>query len=258
MSSSADKRTTGRWDGAFHTTHWTEIFDARSGEEPRRSAALEALLGRYWRPVYCYLRCKGYDTEKAKDLTQGFFQEVVLGRGLVEKADRARARFRTFLLRALERYLRSVHRGVVAKRRMPEGGMVRLDGLEGPTLPELVHYATPVEVFDYAWATALLDRVLGEVATECRESGRVTHWSVFEARVLLPITENAECASLSELCEKLDIASKSTISKMTVAVKRRFRGTLRRHVRQLVDSDSEVDGEIGHLMKVLSRRDATL
>jgi len=32
------------------------------------------MLKTYWKPVYCYLRCKGYDNEQAKDLTQGFFQ----------------------------------------------------------------------------------------------------------------------------------------------------------------------------------------
>jgi hypothetical protein len=258
MSRSADKRTTGAWDGAFHTTHWTEIFDARSEGEPRQREAMEQLLQTYWRPVYCFLRRKGYDREATKDFTQGYFHEVVLGRSLIQKADRTKGRFRTFLIRALERYMTSVHRADVAKRRMPEGGFIRLDGAESLEIPELVHYATPAEVFDYAWASALLDRVLAEVASQCRQRGKGTHWDVFQARVLLPITENAECASLAELCEKLDIASKSTISKMTVAVNRRFRTVLRGHVRQLVDSDAEVDDEIEHLMGILSKRSARL
>ncbi len=136
MSKRGSKTTAGGPDRAFRTTHWTEIFDARSDDEPRRHAALEELLGRYWRPVYCYLRSKGHDGEAAKDLTQGFFHEVVLGRGLIQQANRARGRFRTFLLTALDRYATSLHRAEKAKRRMPQGGLVRLEGIDGLNVPE--------------------------------------------------------------------------------------------------------------------------
>ena len=37
---------------------------------------VDRLLRRYWKPVYCYLRHKGYSNENAKDLTQGFFETV--------------------------------------------------------------------------------------------------------------------------------------------------------------------------------------
>ncbi len=97
MSKRGDKTTAGQSSGAFHTTHWTEIFDARSHDEPRRRAALRELLGKYWTPVYCYLRCKGHDKEAAKDLTQGFLCDVVLRGRLVQQADRTKGRFRTFL-----------------------------------------------------------------------------------------------------------------------------------------------------------------
>lgn len=82
----AGDETTASWrQGIFPTTRWTDVFLARSGDDSRQRAALEHLLARYWKPVYCYLRCKGYDTEAAKDLTQGFFHEVVLGRHLIQR-----------------------------------------------------------------------------------------------------------------------------------------------------------------------------
>jgi DNA-directed RNA polymerase specialized sigma24 family protein len=254
MSKGANDTAIRGWNGAFHTTHWSEILDARSNDEPQRHAALEDLLGRYWKPVYCYLRCKGYDDEAAKDLTQGFFCEVVLGRGLVQEADRARGRFRIFLLTALEHYAVSVHRAERAKQRMPEGGFIRLEGVEGLSGPRPVHYATPNELFDYAWASTLLDQVLAEVARKCHEKGKGTHWEVFQAKVLRPLIDDAEAPSLTGLCARYGIASEAKASKMIISVKSLLRAVLRRRVRQFVDSDAEIDDEIRYLVGVFSKR----
>jgi len=258
MSKRHNSTKSGGWDGAFPTTHWTYIFDARSENEAKQDAAIGELLKSYWKPVYCYLRCKGYDNEAAKDLTQGFFHEVVLGRSLIQRADRAKARFRTFLLTALDRYATSVHRAETAKQRMPEGGLVSLEGIDWKSVPEPVHSATPTEVFDYAWASALLDQVLAEVAAECREAGKATHWDVFRARVLRPIVDNTEPPRLPVLCEKYGISNEAKASNMIITVKRRFQVVLRRHVRQCVESDAQVDEEIRHLMRVFSRSGARL
>ncbi|NQT84454.1 sigma-70 family RNA polymerase sigma factor [bacterium] len=195
MSKRRDETTTVEWNGAFHTTHWTDIFDAMSHDEPRRQAALGELLGTYWKPIYCYLRCKGHGREAAKDLTQGFFHEVVLGRGLIQRADQAKGRFRTFLLTCLNRYAANVLRAETTKQRMPEGGLVRLEDVDWLNAPEPAHSASPLEAFDYAWASALLDQVVAEVAGECLETGNYTYWELFQARVLQPIMENADSPS---------------------------------------------------------------
>jgi DNA-directed RNA polymerase specialized sigma24 family protein len=252
MDRRPDRTTTRGYDAAFHTTHWTEILDARSPDEPRRREALEHLLRSYWKPVYCYLRCKGHDRETAKDLTQGFFHEVVLGRGLIQQADKAKGRFRTLLLTALVRYTADVRRIERAKRRTPEGGFVHLETIDQLSVPEPLHSATPVEAFEYAWASALLDQVVNEVAGKYHKKGGATHWAVFRERVLQPIMENAESPPLGRLCEKYGIAKKTKAASMIFTVKRNFRSVLRRHVRQLVNSDADVDDEISHLKKVFS------
>jgi DNA-directed RNA polymerase specialized sigma24 family protein len=238
--------------GVFHTTHWTEVFEARSRDEPTRRAALGHLLGSYWKPVYCYLRGKGWGHQDAKDLTQGFFHEAVLGRGLVQKADRTRGRFRTFLLKALERYAANVHRARIAKQRMPEGGFVSLEGIEESTVPEMPKFTSPSELFDYAWASALLDQVLAELREECGETGKSVHWRVFRARVLAPIMEERDPPTLDALCRKHRIPDAVKASNMIVTVKRRFQAILRRHVRQLVDSDSEAYDEIRHFIGIFA------
>ena len=95
------------WGGqreTFLTTHWSLIEDVKKQPDKDR-ALIGLLLKRYWKPVYCYLRRKGYDNEQAKDLTQGFFHEVVLNRHLLERADSKKGRFRTLLLHTLNQYL---------------------------------------------------------------------------------------------------------------------------------------------------------
>ena len=62
---------------AFQTTRWSEIRNAQSPAVERKREIIDKLLTRYWKPVYCYLRRKGYDNEEAKDLVQGFFTEKV-------------------------------------------------------------------------------------------------------------------------------------------------------------------------------------
>ena len=77
---------------SFFTTHWSLVEKVKQ-QGDRDMALIGLLLERYWKPVYCYLRRKGYDNEQAKDLTQGFFHEVVLDRHLVERADPAKGSF---------------------------------------------------------------------------------------------------------------------------------------------------------------------
>ena len=255
MAERDEKTSTAGYDAAFHTTHWTEIFDAGSEGQPGQKAALAELLKRYWKPVYCYLRCKGYEREAAKDLTQGFFHEIVLGRSLIQQADRSKGRFRTFLLTALNHYVISAQRTEQRKKRMPEGGIVILDNVDWLAIPD--RDGTPTQVFDHAWASAVLDQTLAAVEANYRKKNKAAHWDVFRARIVDPIMENAECPDLPDLCAKYGISDAAKASKMIVRVKQRFRNLLRRHVRQLVNSDDEVDDEIRYLMKTFSKGPGT-
>ena len=252
----SDRTSMGGPNERFLATDWTVILRAQGRNKQSRRAALGELVGRYWKPVYAYLRRKGNSNEEAKDLTQGFFERVVLGRGLVQKANRAKGRFRNFLLRSLELYARGVHRAKTAKRRRPDGGLVPLDGLESFNVPEPADGVTPEECFNFNWAAALLEEVVEEVKHQCRTFHEQVHWELFHARVLKPITEGSTPPSIAELCARHGIASTAKASNMIVTVKRRFRATLMCQVRPLVGSDAEVDDEIRDLLEILSRNGA--
>jgi len=239
--------------GRFQTTQWTAIEAAGPGS-PHNHIVLEDLLGRYWKPVYCYLRRRGYENEQAKDLTQGFFQEVVLGRELIQRADRTKGRFRTLLLTALDRYLTSLHRKQTAQKRIPKDKLVHLEHGDSARLPTAIDGLTSEESFNYVWVSQLLDRMLAEVQAECCSGEMRVHWEVFAARVLQPIMEGTEAPPLAQICSKYGIADTLKASNMIFAVKRRFQAALRRHLRESVASEAEVSEEMQELLKFLSKK----
>src|SRR5260370_1186422 len=67
-------------------------------------SALSELCQVYWRPVYVFLRKRGYGREDAQDLTQGFFAHLIENRGYAH-ADPKKGRFRSFLLGALKHFI---------------------------------------------------------------------------------------------------------------------------------------------------------
>ncbi|MBN2594083.1 MAG: hypothetical protein JXA81_11290 [Sedimentisphaerales bacterium] len=250
----ADKYTSiGGEKRTFGATCWTAIESIASKDDASSRALVGDFLKAYWKPVYCYLRHKRYNSERAKDLTQGFFHEVVLGRELIQRADRTKGRFRTLLLRALDRYLVSIHRKETAQKRIPEQKLISLEDSTFGDLPEAAGNLDSDEVFHYAWVCELLDRMLEEVETECRQSSMEVHWDMFNDRVLHPILTSAEPLSIEELCRKYSIHETTKASSMIFAVKRRFQAAAKRLLRESVASEQEIDEEMLELMKFLAK-----
>jgi len=236
----------------FLTTHWSLIEDAKEHED-RDRALIGLLLERYWKPVYCYLRRKGHDNEQAKDLTQGFFHEVVLGRSLIERADQEKGRFRTFLLHALNQYLLDEQRRETAQKRIPQARLVSLDAGQPPMLPQKVSELGPEQCFDYAWKAELLERALSELKQWYLERHMGTHWHLFRDRLVRPNLEGLRPPSLPQLCERYGIADEIRASNMLVTVKRQFQTILTHQVRQTVLSGEAEEEELGEMFRFLKK-----
>jgi RNA polymerase sigma-70 factor (ECF subfamily) len=227
----------------------------RGLDDVLRTRALEVLTARYWRPVYSFLRCKGHGHEEAQDLTQGFFQEIVLGKSLFEKADPCKGRFRTYLLTALRHYVAGEHRRGQARKRTPSREILRLDLTDLHSLPALGWSASPDRVFTYAWAADLLQRAMADVEAECDVAGRDVHWKVFYERVARPILEEREAPDLAAVCDRFGIADEKTASNMVVTVKRRFRTTVRRLLEATLSPGEDVEGELNDMVAILVDHD---
>jgi len=236
----------------FLTTHWSLVDEVRR-EGDRDRALIGLLLERYWKPVYCYLRRKGFANEQAKDLTQGFFHEVVLNRHLVERASPAKGSFRSLLLHALRQYVIDQRRKETARRQIPKDKLVSLNMVDCSEWPEAAGPLNPEETFNYAWKADLLERVLTEVKESCLNRGMDTHWRVFQSRVLQPILEDLPLPSLKEICSQHGIEDEARASHMLDTVKRRFHSTLRKHVRQIVARDEDIEEELQEIAIFLKK-----
>jgi DNA-directed RNA polymerase specialized sigma24 family protein len=233
----------------FLTTHWSWLQDLRGDAGATNRALTELLLERYWKPVYCYLRRKGYANEPAKDLTQGFFHEVVLNRHLFEKADPSRGSFRSLLLHALHQYLTDQQRKESAGRRIPPQRIVNLETIEAVELPQCAADLDPDESFNYAWKADLLDRVLAQVRTDYTSQGMETHWRIFQDRLLTPLLQDGPVPLMRELCTRYGLDRQATVSHILTTVKRHFQTVLRSHVRQTVLEGQPVEEELQEILK---------
>ena len=232
---------------AFLTTQWTLIEDIQDGRD-QDNTLIGFLLRQYWKPVYCYLRHKGHGNEQAKDLTQGFFHEVVLNRDLVGRAEKSRGRFRAFLLHALKQYSNKQNLKEQSQKRLQQkAASFEMD--EEPVLPDSVAQTTAEQSYHYAWLSSLLEHVLEEVKAECEQQGLEIHWALFNKRIVWPIFGDKSPPSLPELCEDYDIEDEKKASNMIITVKRRFKAALMHHVRNTVLSQGQAADELEELLQ---------
>jgi len=219
----------------FQTTEWTKIVNSAHGK-----SILAELYTKYWRPVYSYLRRKGFSNEQAKDLIQGFFSEKVLGQQMLQKADRTRGKFRTFLLTSISNYAIDLNRKKRPMKELDEG------------IEKSSDIDNPETEFYIAWAKELLQSVLKELETECRNHDKIMHWEIFRAWLLEPDIGNGK-VDMSVICAKYGIDDVNKAYNMISNIKGRFRKILRRRMRREVDSDAEIDGEINKFIRIFSR-----
>ena len=235
-----DHTSLGGVNRGFPTTEWTRIIDTT-----QRGAILAELCQKYWKPLYSYLRCKGFPNDEAKDLVQGFFTDKVLGQEFVDKADRARGKFRTFLLVALRNYTINILKSDKLRQN------------HDPGAGESVEDTGPETEFNRVWAEELLQEVLKQLEQECYRRGKRIHWLVFREWLLEPKTDSDK-ARMNDICAKYDIASPSKAYNMISNIKSRFRVHLRDHLRLTVETDAEVDSEIISFMETVARLQSIL
>jgi len=236
----------------FLTTHWSLVEGVKQ-QPDREQALMNLLIQRYWKPVYCYLRRTGYPNEQAKDLTQGFFHEVVLNRHLIERADSTLGSFRSLLLHALRQYLVDENRKQSTRKRIPEDKLVSLDIQNPEILIESMQTFDPEESFNYVWKMDLLGRVLKETKESYTAQGMEVHWRLFHDYVLAPTLQGRQPPPLKDVSSQYGIEDTSMASHMLTTVKRRLQNGLRNHVRQMALTSAAVEEELQEIQKFFQK-----
>jgi len=204
---------------AFVTTHWSMVLTAGRQDSTRAHDALTKLCQTYWRPLYAYVRRRGYSPHDAEDLTQAFFARL-LERNDVAGVSPERGRFRSYLLGAMNHFLSDEWDKARAQKR-GGGRVIRLDSAvaEAACARDLAGATTPETVYDRRWAL-----LMGE-------------------RSAVPYVELAGRLNLSEGAVKVAVHR----------LRQRYRRLLRELVAETVSSPDEIEEELGHLVRTLSR-----
>jgi RNA polymerase sigma-70 factor (ECF subfamily) len=178
-----DRDTTmgGRRDAFPHTTLPAALFAAPAGSAERREA-MNRFIAAYWRPVYRYIRCAwGRGVEAAKDLTQGFFAELLDGT-VIARYEPARGRFRSYLKGALRKFLAEDHRTEMAQKRGGDVAFLSLDvdSLERDAAAVDTRHETPEAAFDRQWARDQLATAVDRLRSELAAEGRADQFRIYE------------------------------------------------------------------------------
>ena len=243
----------GGAENTLQTTQWTEIINIDRMAPDQRRQTVNAVMTAYWKPVYCYLRRKGFSNEKAKDITQGFFYDIMMGRNLLSKAERARGKLRKYIFTALNNYTRDIHTRETALKRTPKQGMVSLDTETLSGIIESRTQQSPAEIFHYSWAIEVLHQVIEQTRQCCESTGRRLYWRVFCDRELLPVTEGRRPRPIPEICREYGIETPKKASNMSVYVKRKFAETMRSRIRGLVENDEQVQEEFDEIIRIINK-----
>jgi RNA polymerase sigma-70 factor (ECF subfamily) len=233
----------------FVTTHWSLVLSAGRSDSTRAQNALAQLCQTYWYPLYAYARARGHSREDAQDLTQEFFARL-LAHDWVGKADRAKGRFRSFLLTAMKRFMAGEWDKARAQKRGGGAPLLPLpfDTAETRWSREPADRLTPEDCFERRWVMTLLEEVLKRLRAEYEAEGNAglfseIHPCLVGERAALPYSELAGKLGLSES------AVKSAVHRL----RRRYRKLLRQEIAQTVAAPGEVDEELRHLFAVLGK-----
>lgn len=223
----------------FHTTHWSLVL-AAIGNDTVAAGALKILCQTYYEPVRAYIErairgdsSRIYGGRNADDLSHDFFLSVLSGK-VFSRLECERGRFRSYLLGALRHFLSHVRE---AESSLKRGGHLRPGSLE-------FHEPASLETddgafFDREWAQKVVDSALNSLG-ETRDTKLLLPWLMRE----MPKTEREKIAAELQLG---DVAVKVALHRL----RRKFRTAVHSLVAETLESDSELEAELEHLIKAL-------
>lgn len=212
------------------------------------AGGLRALATGYWRPLYLYLRKRGDGHEDASDAVQGFF-EFVLSSGFLSHVDREGGKFRSYLLKSLERWRsrKRVYDG--AQKRGGNVVHVPLDGIDAfRDVAEQGDGLSAEAAYDRQWGMEIIRRSVEGLREKYVRRGR-ERW--FDAlRAALP--GGGQLAPYVELAAQLD-TSEGAIKKAVFDLRSAFSESVREEIRSTVRSNEDAEEELRYLVSVIEQ-----
>lgn len=218
------------------------IADACAPSVATRRDGLGRVFVRYRAPMEAWLRARGVDTERAAEITQGFFTDVVLRRDVLAAAAEGRGRLRNLIKAALKRYrIDSIRRDEArehAERRAAEDR-------------EVPAITAADEAFDAEWARTQLQLAIERVRARLEAAGRTQEWRIFELCVLEPILRHGTPPSMDDAARATGVRNAATASNLLHQARRRMQSALHEVVSETVGAAGDFQEEVAHVESVL-------
>jgi RNA polymerase sigma-70 factor (ECF subfamily) len=229
----------------FATTRWSVVMAARVQGTSEARDALGALFRSYGTALYLYARRLGCDATVAEDRTQEFIARLIERDGL-RAVEPARGRFRSFLLTMFKHFLLDQRDRDGAARRGGRTPMVSIEMRTAEERWEPSDPTTPEQLYERAWALALLDRVVERLRGEYERADRAVWFDLLKDQIT-----GQSGSSYAELATALH-STEAAIRVRVHRLRRRYRELLREEVARTLDDDGDVEDELRGLMAALT------
>ncbi len=237
-------------DGLFPSTIWTMVETADQQGDAVGVEAMNRFIKAYWRPIFCFLRARGYSTDRSEDLTQEFLLQL-MERGWLRRADRRRGRLRSFILRVLVRFLsdQGPFRAPQQKRFEQQSVSISSLATEEDRTFEPESAKTPEDIYMQRWAASLVKAVLELLRLSFESEGKTAAYEIFASSVV----SDERRPSQESLAQRFGL-SRDQIRYVQRQTRTRFLDLLRMEVECQVESGDEVDHEIREILLLAEER----
>jgi len=236
--------------GAFPTTLWTEVLSAGKSDPARAGEAMEQLCGKYWYPIYAFIRWRRVvGHHEAEDLTQGFFEHLLEMESLKAVA-REKGKFRSFLLASLSNFLNDERDRTLAVKRGGNRQFLSWDGLtpEEKYRNEPTDPSPPERFFDRTWGFALFEQACCQLRQQYRARHRL---DLFQE--LKPfLTEMPKDGFYEQAAARLGMRAE-TVRVALHRLRRELGQCLRAEIAATVCESADVNDELRFLISVVGQ-----
>lgn len=232
---------------------WELVRDAGDARSPTWRKSRDTVTVRYYGAIFAYVRQTGRAPEEARELTQGFIADVLLGRDLLSRVDAKRGQFCTLLMHAVRNYVNDVYRHDHAAKRHPgENKLGTLDNMP-PVQDASGGAVAPEGAFHRAWIRTLIEDAAERLRREQMEQQREWAWDIFQSRVLLPMLNGHTPPPYEVLMARWNLTTPAQVANTIVRMRHAFVKHLLTAVGTTVDSPEEARAELRRLLLTFDR-----
>jgi RNA polymerase sigma-70 factor (ECF subfamily) len=232
----------------FPETRWSIIVNAADLNSPQRASALESLFDSYLPVLRAHLILRRrIQPDQVNDFIQDFVLKKILEQNVVSKADSERGKFRSFILKSLDNFVRDYFRANKMNRQLAE--------FESELAEAKPEQQNEPSVFETAWARQVFCSAVRRFQDECNRENNQNRWMLFRERLLSPVISGRAVEDYDQLARKCNFESPKHARNAMVGAKRAFDRAMRGVIKDYVLDEGLIDSELEDLFLILKNSD---